>query len=183
MGLSPLDVPEANAMALADFFLPGGFGLRTNVAGTEQLMYAAYPGWILLGLGVLGFRSGARHARLLALGALFFALLVMGPRLYLDHGRSWPGLPNPVYLATYWLVPLANATIHSVDRFMVGVQLCGATRRRRCGRPAQPSPRPAVDRPRTDPGGPARDGAGIPRPLAKPDGVCQGPSRLDRTRP
>ncbi len=122
--LGPLAVPEANSMALADFFLPGSYGRRVSQAGTEQLMYAAYPGWGLLLLAAMAIRRRSPGARLLLGGAVFFALMSMGPRLYIDHARSIGGIPNPVYLAAYWAIPLVNATIHSVDRFAVGVQLC-----------------------------------------------------------
>ena len=122
--LGPLAVPEANSMALADFFLPGSFGRRVSQAGTEQLMYAAYPGWGVLLLAALAVRRRLPFARLLLVGSIFFALMSMGPRIYLDHARSIGGIPNPVYLAAYWAIPLVNATIHSVDRFAVGVQLC-----------------------------------------------------------
>jgi len=122
--IGPLDVPEANSMALVDFFLPGQWGRRVNAVGTEQLMYAAYPGFILLGLGALAIRRNRPHARTLALGVLVMATLSLGPRIYLDHARSIGGIPNPVYLLAYWLIPLVNATIHSVDRFAVGLQLC-----------------------------------------------------------
>ena len=122
--LSPLDVPEANSMALVDFFLPGSWGRRVSQAGTEQLMYAAYPGWVLLFLGSLAVRNKRPGSRLLLAGMAVFALLSMGPRVYLDHARTLGGVPNPVYLLAYWVVPLVNATIHSVDRFAVGVQLC-----------------------------------------------------------
>ena len=54
------------------------------------------------------------------------ALMSLGPRIYLDQARTIGGMPNPVYLAAYWLIPLVNASIHSVDRFAVGVQLCVA---------------------------------------------------------
>lgn len=124
--VGPLAVPEANSMALIDFFLPGSWGRRISQAGTEQLMYAAYPGWIALGLGALAVRRRLPAAKLLVAGALFFALMSMGPRIYLDHARSMGGVPNPIYLVAYWTVPLVNATIHSVDRFAVGVQLCVA---------------------------------------------------------
>lgn len=124
--LNPLDVPEANSMALVDFFLPGQWGRRVSQAGTEQLMYAAYPGWGLLILGGLALRRKTPNTRIVLFGALAFAMLSMGPRVYLDHARTVGGLPNPVYLVAYWLVPLVNATIHSVDRFAVGVQLCVA---------------------------------------------------------
>ncbi len=122
--IGPLAVPEANSMALADFISPGRWGLRVSQAGTEQLQYAIYPGVVLIGLGVLGVRSRAPAARALLIGSVLMALLAMGPRLYLDHGRTIGGLPNPVYLLAYWAIPLVNATIHSVDRFAVGLQLC-----------------------------------------------------------
>ena len=122
--IGPLAVPEANAMALADFVLPGWMGRRVNAMGTERLMYAAYPGFVLFVLGFVAIKRRAKHARLLAIGVLVMALLSMGPRIYLDHARAIGGLPNPVYLLAYWLVPLVNTTIHSVDRFAVGVQLC-----------------------------------------------------------
>jgi hypothetical protein len=122
--IGPLAVPEANSMALLDFVLPGGLGRRVNTVGTERLMYAAYPGCVLLGLGLLALRRRQPHARLLAIGVLLMAMMSMGPRIYLDHARSIGGMPNPIYLLAYWAVPLVNATIHSVDRFAVGLQLC-----------------------------------------------------------
>lgn len=124
--LNPLDVPEANSMAFVDFFLPGQWGRRVSQAGTEQLIYAAYPGWGLLILGGIAVRRKIPLARTLFIGAIAFAVLSMGPRIYVDHARTIGGLPNPVYLIAYWLIPLVNATIHSVDRFAVGVQLCVA---------------------------------------------------------
>jgi len=122
--IGPLAVPEANSMALADFVSPGRWGLRVSQAGTEQLQYAIYPGFILVGLAIVAVRSRQPWANALALAAVLMALLAMGPRLYLDHGRSLGGVPNPVYLIAYWTIPLVNATIHSVDRFAVGLQLC-----------------------------------------------------------
>jgi len=121
---SPLDVPEANAFGLVDFILPTSLGLRASIAGTDRLLYAAYPGLVLLCLAGVGLRHRTQRTRWLAVGVVVFVLLAMGPRLYLDHDRSWPGLANPVYLAAYWGIPLVNATIHSVDRFAIGVQLC-----------------------------------------------------------
>ncbi|MGB0639079.1 MAG: hypothetical protein ACPGTU_07100 [Myxococcota bacterium] len=122
--IGPLAVPEANSMALADFFLPGSWGLRTNSVGTERLMYAAYPGWIVLILSISALRSRTRTMTMLAIGAGFMMLMAMGPRIYLDHERSLLGLPNPIYLLTYYVVPLVNVTIHSVDRFVQGLMLC-----------------------------------------------------------
>ena len=122
--IGPLAVPEANSMALADFFLPGSWGLRTNSVGTERLMYAAYPGWIGLILSISALRSRTRTMTMLAIGAGFMMLMAMGPRIYLDHERSLLGLPNPIYLLTYYVVPLVNVTIHSVDRFVQGLMLC-----------------------------------------------------------
>jgi hypothetical protein len=124
--LSPLAVPESNSMAILDFFLPGAWGRRTSSVGTEQLMYAAHPGFILLGLAFLAFRKRIPQARLLWVGLIAMALMSLGPRIYLDQARTLGGMPNPVYLAAYWLIPLVNASIHSVDRFAVGVQLCVA---------------------------------------------------------
>ena len=122
--VGPLAVPEANSMALADFVSPGRWGLRVSQAGTEQLQYAIYPGLIVLILAGLAVRARQPWARTLVVGAVLMALLAMGPRIYLDHGRSIGGVPNPVYLLAYWVIPLVNATIHSVDRFAVGMQLC-----------------------------------------------------------
>jgi hypothetical protein len=124
--LSPLAVPESNSMAILDFFLPGSWGRRISSEGTEQLMYAAHPGFVLIGLAILAFRKRIPHARILWMGLIAMALMSLGPRIYLDQGRTLGGLPNPVYLAAYWLVPLVNASIHSVDRFAMGTQLCVA---------------------------------------------------------
>jgi len=122
--IGPLAVPEANSMALADFFTPGSWGRRVSTTGTEQLQYAAYPGFVLMGLAGVAIRRKVPWARTLGVGVLLMALLSMGPRLYLDHARTLGGMPNPIYLAAYWFIPLVNATIHSVDRFAVGLQLC-----------------------------------------------------------
>ena len=124
--IGPLAVPEANSMALADFVSPGRWGLRVSQAGTEQLQYAIYPGFVLLILVGLAVRSRQPWTRALLVGVAVMAMLAMGPRIYLDHGRSLGGVPNPVYLLAYWVIPLVNATIHSVDRFAVGLQLCVA---------------------------------------------------------
>jgi len=124
--LSPLAVPESNSMAILDFFLPGSWGRRISSVGTEQLMYAAHPGFLLLGLAILAFRKRVPQARLLWIGLIAMALMSLGPRIYLDQARTLGGVPNPVYLAAYWIVPLVNASIHSVDRFAVGAQLCVA---------------------------------------------------------
>jgi hypothetical protein len=124
--IGPLAVPEANSMALADFFLPGASGLRTNSVGTERLMYAAYPGWIVLVLSISALRSRSRTATIIAIGAGLMMLMAMGPRIYLDHDRSLLGLPNPIYLLAYYVIPLVNVTIHSVDRFVQGMMLCMA---------------------------------------------------------
>jgi hypothetical protein len=124
--LGPLAVPESNSMAILDFFLPGSWGRRVSSVGTEQLMYAAHPGFLLLGLAILAFRKRVPQARILWVGLIAMALMSLGPRIYLDQARTLGGLPNPVYLAAYWLIPLVNASIHSVDRFAVGVQLCVA---------------------------------------------------------
>jgi len=122
--IGPMAVPEANSMALADFFTPGSWGRRVSSTGTEQLQYAAYPGFILIALAVLAVRQRIPWAKTLGIGVVLMALLSMGPRIYLDHARTLGGVPNPVYLAAYWVIPLVNATIHSVDRFAVGLQLC-----------------------------------------------------------
>ena len=122
--IGPLGVPEANAMALIDFVLPGHLGRRINTVGTEQLMYAAYPGFVLAGLGLVALRRRVPHANGLATAVVLMALMSMGPRIYLDHARSIGGVPNPVFLLAYWVVPFVNATIHSVDRYAVGLQLC-----------------------------------------------------------
>jgi len=122
--VGPLDAMETNNMAIVDFIALGSWGLRTASIGTEQLMYAANPGLILLGLAVMAWRQRLPHTRLLAVGAFVMILMTLGPRIYLDHARTIGGIPNPVYLLAYWCVPLVNATIHSVDRFSVGSQLC-----------------------------------------------------------
>lgn len=122
--IGPLAVPEANSMALVDFVSPGRWGLRVSQAGTEQLQYAIYPGFIVLFLAGQAIRTGQPWVRGLLVGAGLMAMLAMGPRIYLDHGRSLGGVPNPIYLLAYWVIPLVNATIHSVDRFAVGLQLC-----------------------------------------------------------
>ena len=122
--IGPLAVPEANSMALVDFVSPGRWGLRVSQTGTEQLQYAIYPGLIVLVLAGLAVRTRQPWTRSLLLGAFVMAMLAMGPRIYLDHGRSIGGVPNPIYLLAYWVIPLVNATIHSVDRFAIGLQLC-----------------------------------------------------------
>jgi hypothetical protein len=122
--VGPLDAMETNNMAIVDFLALGSWGLRTASIGTERLMYAANPGLILIGLAIMAWVRRLPHARLLAAGAVFMILMTLGPRIYLDHARSIGGVPNPVYLLAYWCVPLVNATIHSVDRFAVGTQLC-----------------------------------------------------------
>jgi len=123
-GPGPWLLPETNQVPLADFFLPGEAGLRVNIAGVERLQYAAYAGFVAIGLAVWGAVRGAPGARWALGAAVLFAALAMGPTLTLDHGRSWPGSYNPVHLAFYYAFPLFNATIHSTDRFVVGVQLC-----------------------------------------------------------
>ena len=121
-GPSPLSLPETNSAPLVDLFLPGDAGLRVARMGVDQLMYAASAGFLLLGLACFGaWRSRAARVAL-ALAGLFL-LLAMGPRIHLDHARTWPGLPNPVFLLFYYAFPLFNASIHSVDRFLNGVQL------------------------------------------------------------
>jgi hypothetical protein len=122
--IGPLDAMETNNMALMDFIALGSWGLRRASVGTEQLMYAANPGLILLGLAIMAWVRRLPHGRLLAVGAVFMILLTLGPRIYFDHARSIGGIPNPIYLFAYWCIPLVNATIHSVDRFAVGTQLC-----------------------------------------------------------
>ena len=122
--VGPLEAMETNNMALVDFLALGAWGLRTASAGTDQLMYAANPGLLLLGLAIFAWVRRLPHARLLAIGALVMMLMTLGPRIYFDHARSVGGIPNPVYLFAYWCIPLVNATIHSVDRFAVGTQLC-----------------------------------------------------------
>ena len=122
--VGPLDAMETNNMALVDFLALGSWGLRTASAGTDQLMYAANPGLILLALAFLAWRQRLAHTRLLAIGAIIMVAMTLGPRIYLDHARTVGGIPNPIYLFAYWCIPLVNATIHSVDRFAVGTQLC-----------------------------------------------------------
>jgi len=124
IGPGPWLLPETNQVPLADFFLPGEAGLRVNIAGVERLQYAAYAGFVALGLAVVGAVRGVPGARWALGGAVLFAALAMGPTVTLDHARSWPGSYNPIHLAFYYAFPLFNATIHSTDRFVVGVQLC-----------------------------------------------------------
>ena len=122
--IGPLDALETNNMALVDFVALGSWGLRTASAGTERLMYAANPGLLLLGCAWLGWRARGPSAKLLATGGLLMLFMSLGPRIYFDHARTMGGIPNPIYLFAYWCIPLVNATIHSVDRFAVGTQLC-----------------------------------------------------------
>ena len=124
--IGPLDALETNNMAISDFFAVGDWGLRTAAVGTDRLMYAANPGWILMGLALLAWKRNRSAVGIWVFGALLMLMLSLGPRIYLDHARSIGGIPNPVYLLSYWLIPLVNATIHSVDRFAVGLQLCVA---------------------------------------------------------
>jgi len=121
-GESPLMLPETNSIPLVDFVLPGDAGLRVAQMGVDRLSYAGSVGFLVLGLALFGAWK-SRPARV-ALGlAVLFALLALGPRLHLDHARTWPGLPNPVFLLFYYAFPIFNASIHSVDRFLNGVQL------------------------------------------------------------
>ncbi len=121
--LGPLDLPETNSMALLDFFLPGTWGLREGGPGAEQLYYASYLGLGLLGLALVALRRGGRLERRLLLAVLGMALLAMGPRIYLDHGRTLLAIPNPLYLLLHAVFPLFSATLHSVDRLALGAQL------------------------------------------------------------
>jgi len=122
--IGPLEAMETNNMALIDFIAVGEWGRRTAEVGTDRLMYAANPGLVIIALAAFAWRKNRAAVQLLAAGTLLMLMLSLGPRIYLDHGRSIGGLPNPVYLLAYWLIPLVNATIHSVDRFAVGLQLC-----------------------------------------------------------
>jgi hypothetical protein len=121
--ISPLAVPEANAFTIADFFLPGAWGLRVSDAGPERLMYSGYLGWLSIALGVFAWRKGQRSDRIIAWGTLLLLVLALGPRVFLDQGRSIGGVPNPFYLGFYYGFPLFNTTIHSVDRLVIGAQL------------------------------------------------------------
>ena len=124
--LGPLDLPETNSMALIDFVLPGSWGLRRGGAGPEQLYYASYIGVLVLGLAVVGLRRGGRQERWLGLAVIIMILLATGPRIYIDHARTVPGVPNPLYLLLHAIFPLFNATLHSVDRLSLGAQLPAA---------------------------------------------------------
>jgi len=124
--IGPLDALETNNMALSDFIAIGSWGLRTAEVGTDRLMYAANPGLVLIALAILAWRRKRKAVGLLAIGSVLMLMMSLGPRIYLDHARTIGGVPNPVYLLAYWIIPLVNATIHSVDRFAVGLQLCVA---------------------------------------------------------
>lgn len=120
----PLEVPETNAFGLAHYVLPLAWGARYNTVGNDHLLFTAYAGLLLLGLAGLGWsRARFRVGWALGLAALFVALS-LGPRITLDPGRSWPGWPNPVFLAFYYFFPIFHLTIHEADRFSLVVQLC-----------------------------------------------------------
>ena len=121
--LGPLDLPETNSMALVDFFLPGSLGLREGGPGAEQLFYASFMGFFMMGLAALAVRRGGKLERRLLLAVVVMALLATGPRIYLDHSRTLLALPNPLYLLLHAVFPLFSATLHSVDRLALGAQL------------------------------------------------------------
>ncbi len=121
--ISPLDVPEANSLAIESFIQAGAAGLRDGAAGPERLMYSGYLGWLLLGMAAVALRFGDRRDRWIGAGAMVFVLLALGPRIHLEIAHSKTGLPNPLYLLLYYVFPLFNATIHSVDRLVMGAQL------------------------------------------------------------
>ena len=118
-------------MALVDFVALGQWGLRTASVGTERLMCAANPGIILLICAWLGWKTRKRSTKLLAVGAILFLCLSLGPRIYFDHARTMGGIPNPVYLLAYWCIPLVNATIHMSSFHRGAPTVCGPPGRHR----------------------------------------------------
>lgn len=128
--LDPRQLPETNAMALVDFVLPGDAGLREHATSLDRLVFASYIGFVVLGLAAVGaWRAGAPARRALV-GAALFGVLSLGPSVYLDHARTWPGLPNPLHLGLFHGLPYFHTTIHSTDRFvaaaMLGIGLAAA---------------------------------------------------------
>ena len=121
---NPLTLPETNNTPLVDYILPGAMGLRISSEGVEQLMYAAYPGWLTLLAFGFGLYKGGRLGKVVGGFALLFFLLSLGPTVDIDHDRSWPHLSNPIHLLFYYVFPLFSTTIHSTDRILLALQIC-----------------------------------------------------------
>ncbi|MCB9479755.1 MAG: hypothetical protein H6683_08750 [Deltaproteobacteria bacterium] len=120
-GPKPWEEPALTSFALAEYVTPGEGG-RHHDEFVDMLMYVAYPGLVVLALAMVGFVAARRRAWPYALGAGVFILLSLGPVILLTRG-SPTGVYNPLYIALYYVMPLFNTTIHSVDRFAIGAAL------------------------------------------------------------
>lgn len=121
-GPSPLEEPSLTNFSWVDFVYPGAGGRHIDMY-TDKLTYVAYAGFTALLLALLALIARRRGAFVFGGIAALFFLFTLGPLLYATHAQTRPAPINPVYLAFYYVYPLFNATIHSVDRYAVVFQL------------------------------------------------------------
>jgi len=121
-GPSPLEEPSLTNFSWVDYLYPGAGGRHVDLY-TDKLIYVAYAGFTALLLALTALLARRRSAFVFGGIAGLFFLFSLGPRLYATHAQTLPAPVNPVYLAFYYVYPLFNATIHSVDRYAVVFQL------------------------------------------------------------
>jgi hypothetical protein len=107
---------------LVDFFLPGKDKVKI-LEHWDRLTLTCYPGFTALFLGgVAALLTKRRYVRLLALLALVFAALTLGPEPHLTHTKTL-GFQSPLYTLLSWAVPFFRKS-DSPEVFSVMVSLC-----------------------------------------------------------
>ena len=120
VGLAASDLnPEQNyaVATLSDFFSTGA-RVQDKV---DLLFFSNHPGFMPMGLAIMGLVLFPRPGVGLVLGALVSALLCMGPEIYLNRAESLG--PNPVFLLFQTVWPGFDL-VQNLERMQVGLSLC-----------------------------------------------------------
>jgi hypothetical protein len=109
-------------LTLFSYITPGRSGLVVE-SWLDLLIYAPYAGFIALALAVVGVKWGPKGSWTLAIFAIIFVFLSLGPRIALTTAEDPPTVRNFIYAVFWYVFPVFHVGRHSPDRFSITFQL------------------------------------------------------------
>jgi len=109
-------------LTLYSYITPGRAGLVVE-SWLDLLIYAPYAGYIGLALAVVGVKWGPKGSWTLAIFAILFVFISLGPRIALTTAEDPPTVRNFIYAVFWYVFPVFHVGRHSPDRFSIAFQL------------------------------------------------------------